>query len=62
MTLRQIGEKPGFTHKEMRGFFPITGAYTHNLIRPGPNQAIIDQFTQQQKQCKNTYGYRRMQL
>ena len=37
-------------------------AYTHNLNHPNLNQAIIDQITQQQKQCKNTYGYRRMQI
>ena len=27
-------------------------AYTHNLNHPNLNQAIIDQITQQQKQCK----------
>ena len=37
-------------------------AYVRHLNRPDPNQAIIDQIAQQQKQCKNTYGYRRMQL
>lgn len=37
-------------------------SYVRHLNRPDPNQAIIDQIAQQQKQCKNTYGYRRMQL
>ena len=37
-------------------------AYVRHLNRPDPNQAIIDQIAQQQKQCKNTYGYPRMQL
>ena len=37
-------------------------AYVRHLNRPDPNQTIIDQIAQQQKQCKNTYGYRRMQL
>ena len=32
------------------------------MNRPDPNQAIIDQIASQQKRCKNTYGYRRMQL
>ena len=36
--------------------------YIHKLYRPDPNQAVIDQIAQQQKRCKNTYGYRRMQL
>lgn len=47
-------------------FFGVSrsGYYTYvrHLNRPDPNQAIIDQIAQQQKQCKNTYGYRRMQL
>ena len=34
--------------------------YIHKLNRPDPNQAIIDRIAQQQKKCKNTYGYRRM--
>ena len=36
--------------------------YIHKLNRPDPNQAIIDRIAQQQKKCKNTYGYRRMHL
>lgn len=47
-------------------FFGVSrsGYYTYirNLNRPDPNQTIIDQIAQQQKRCKNTYGYRRMQL
>ena len=31
MTLRQIGEKLGFTHKEMRDFFPDTIENKENL-------------------------------
>lgn len=36
--------------------------YIHKINRPDSNQAIIDRIAQQQKRCKNTYGYRRMQL
>lgn len=47
-------------------FFGVSrsGYYSsiQKLNRPDPNQTIIDQIRQQQKQCKNTYGYRRMQL
>ena len=37
-------------------------SYVQRLSQPDPNQAIIDQIASQQKRCKNTYGYRRMQL
>ena len=37
-------------------------AWIHKLNQPNPDQAVIDQIARQQKQCKNTYGYRRMQL
>ena len=37
-------------------------AYTYNLNHRNPNQAVIDQIAQQQKRCKNTYGYRRTHL
>lgn len=51
---------------KMCKFFGVSrsGYYTYirNLNRPDPNQTIIDQIAQQQKRCKNTYGYRRMQL
>lgn len=47
-------------------FFGVSrsGYYTYiqNLSRPDPNQTIIEQIIQKQKQCKYTYGYRRMQL
>ena len=35
-------------------------SYVQRLSQPDPNQAIIDQIAS--KRCKNTYGYRRMQL
>lgn len=51
---------------KMCKFFGVSrsGYYSsiQKLNRPDPNQTIIDQIRQQQKQCKNTYGYRRMQL
>ena len=37
-------------------------AWIQKLNQPNPNQMVIDQIVRQQKQCKNTYGYRRMQL
>ena len=37
-------------------------AWIHKLNQPNPNQMVIDQIAQQQKKCKNTCGYRRMQL
>ena len=37
-------------------------AWIQKLNQPNPNQMVIDQIARQQKQCKNTYGYRRMQL
>ena len=50
----------------MCGFFGVSRSgyysYVQRLSQPDPNQAIIDQIASQQKRCKNTYGYRRMQL
>lgn len=50
----------------MCGFFFVSRSgyysYVERLNRPDPNQEIIDQIASQQKRCKNTYGYRRMQL
>ncbi|WP_084759152.1 IS3 family transposase [Subdoligranulum variabile] len=50
----------------MCGFFCVSRSgyysYTERLNRPDPNQAIIERIASQQKRCKNTYGYRRMQL
>ena len=37
-------------------------AWIQKLNQPNPNQMVLDQIVRQQKQCKNTYGYRRMQL
>ncbi len=50
----------------MCGFFGVSRSgyysYVQRMNRPDPNQEIIDQIASQQKRCKNTYGYRRMQL